>query len=101
MEEKDTKTVTMPLYEYRQLVQKANETFIKNCGYTKETIDEQIALNKSLQESVDYWRDKCFSFQSALNSYDEVVKIRNEKISDLEKELNEYKQRKWWQFWKC
>ena len=101
MEEKDTKTVTMPLHEYRQLVQNANQTFIKTYGYTKETLDEQIALNENLRKSADFHRDKYFATRASLDSCKEVIRILNEKVSDLEKELNGYKQRKWWQFWKC
>lgn len=41
------------------------------------------------------------NLKSENTSLKKVIKIKDEKVSDLEKELNEYKQRKWWQFWRC
>lgn len=83
MEQKETKTITMPLSDYRRMEEDIAMLKIK-AGV--ETLKELERKNTSLR--VELYELKT------------ILRMREQRIAELKEELQKYKQRKWWQFWK-
>lgn len=84
MEQKETKTITMPYSEYQKLTDELQMLRTKHgIQYLKEYEDKYI-LEK--QDNF-YLKD--------------VLKDREDYITTLKQELSKYESKKWWQFWKC
>lgn len=84
MEEKETKTITMPFSEYQELTDELQMLRTKHgIQYLKECEDKYISEK---QENF-YLRA--------------VLKDREDYVTTLKQELSKYESKKWWQFWKC
>lgn len=83
MEEKETKTVTMPLSEYRRMEE-----------------DAAMLKTKAGVETLKELERKSTSLKVELYELKTILRMREQRIAELKEELQKYKQRKWWQFWK-
>lgn len=83
MEQKETKTITMPLSEYRRM-------------------EEDIAMLKTKAgvETLKELERKNTSLKVELYELKTILRMREQRIAELKEELQKYKQKKWWQFWK-
>jgi chromosome segregation ATPase len=98
--EQNTKTITMPLSEYNQLIQNSNKCFVELYGYTKEEIEElQSSRNASINNTI-YWTNRYKDCEEKLSEAKEVIQNLKDTISKIESELSKYKSKKWYEFWK-
>lgn len=98
--EQETKTITMPLSEYNQLIQNSNKCFVELYGYTKEEIEElQSSRNASINNTI-YWTNRYNDCEEKLSEAKEVIQNLKDTISKIESELSKYKSKKWYEFWK-
>lgn len=98
--EQDTKTVTMPLSEYNQLIQNSNKCFVELYGYTKEEIEElKSSRNASINNTI-YWTNRYNDCEEKLSEAKEVIQNLKDTISKIESELSKYKNKKRYEFWK-
>lgn len=83
MEQKETKTITMPLSDYRRM-------------------EEDIAMLKTKAgvETLKELERKNTSLKVELYELKTILRMREQRVAELKEELQKYKQRKWWQIWK-
>lgn len=115
--EQDTKTVTMPLSEFksvrselaiynskREERQRLEETIIKECENRFEklmgcSIDDILhyRINSRSKSSI---LTQINLLNKEIDSLREENRNKDNRIIILENEISNLKQRKWWQFWK-
>lgn len=95
MEEKDTKTITMPLSEYKRMEEVISKYNLK----ANQEIDE---FKRDIKKS----NERILKLQTILCRYEEKIEYLNSIYAEvlreketLEKEIAELKQKKWWKFW--
>lgn len=93
MENKDYKTITMPLWEYLELKEKASKEYVRACGATEEEVKDMKNKISRLRRYVDSYRDECYYKDKEIAEKDKLIR-------DLEDKIRVLKQKKWWQFWK-
>lgn len=87
--EQDNKTITLPYTEYLQLRSQAAQYKATRNDVRREVIEE---YKKYIEKYFDEHKI-CTMLESRLTS-------KEAEINRLNEELNKYKSRKWWQFWK-
>lgn len=84
--EQDTKTITMPLSEYNDMV--AEIANLRN-GFCKD-IDILEGKIKSLEQTIGGYQDECLKYIKEYNRVSEESNKRYLKIKELEESLKQY-----------
>lgn len=82
--EQETKTITMPLSEYRRM-----EEIVANYRDCKD---------KLRKEFDDMYKEAIKQLNEGYNNYYDKCVLYGKRIKELEEELQKYKRRKWYQF---